>query len=152
MIFDRLENFQLYLPLHPHFADVLAFLEGRDADALAVGRHEVNDGGAFALVSEYVTRPVAESFIECHRRHIDIQMLTRGAEGVGICSRSACRELPFDEEKDFGKLEGRTDRLTLEAGFFAVFFPDDGHMPMLQLEESPTPVKKIVFKIPVEAG
>jgi YhcH/YjgK/YiaL family protein len=149
MIFDQLENFPLYLPLHPQFADVWAFLEGRAADALPVGRHEVNDLGAFALVSEYATRPQAESFIECHRNYIDIQLLTRGAEAVGVCGRRTCRELPYDADKDFLKLEGSTDRLTLKPGAFAVFFPDDGHLPMLQLEDLPVQVKKVVFKIPV---
>jgi YhcH/YjgK/YiaL family protein len=152
MIFDRLDNFPLYLPLHPHFADVLAFLGQGEPAALPPGRHEVNDQGAFVLVSEYTTRPLAESFIECHRSYIDIQLLTHGAEGVGICSRAACRELPYDAEKDFLKLEGATDRLTLKAGSFAVFFPDDGHMPMLQLGDQSEPVKKLVFKIPVTAG
>lgn len=152
MIFDRLENFPLYLSLHPHFADVLAFLQKGDPGTLPVGRHDVNDRGAFALVSEYATRPLAESFIECHRKYIDIQMLTSGAEAVGICCRSACRELPYDAEKDFLKLEGPTDRLTLTPGFFAVFYPDDGHMPMLQLADGPSQVKKVVFKIPISAA
>jgi len=152
MIFDRLDNFSLYLPLHPHFADVRTFLQTCDPDALPVGRHEVNDRGAFVLVSEYLTRPLVESFIECHRSYIDIQLLARGAEGVGICSRQSCRELPYDAEKDFLKVEGKTDLITLRAGFFAIFFPDDGHMPMLQLAEYPAPVKKLVFKIPVSAA
>jgi YhcH/YjgK/YiaL family protein len=149
MIFDRLDNFPLYLPLHPHFAEVWAFLEENDPDSLPPGRHEVNTRGTFVLVSEYATRPLAESFIECHRNYIDIQLLTRGAEAVGICNRSACREFPYDSEKDFLKLEGPTDRLTLNPGSFAVFFPDDGHMPMLQLEDTPLQVKKVVFKVPI---
>jgi len=152
MIIDRLDNFPLYLPLHPHFADVWRFLQKSDPDALPAGRHEVNEGGAFVLVSEYLTRSVDESFIECHRNYIDIQLLTRGAEGVGICSLATCRELPYDAEKDFLKLEGRTDQFSLTPGTFAIFFPDDGHMPMLQLADGPGPVKKLVFKIPVAAA
>lgn len=152
MIFDRLDNFSLYLPVHPHFTDVRTFLQCCDPDALPVGRHEVNDRGTFVLVSEYLTRSVAESFIECHRDYIDIQILTRGAEGIGICSRHSCRELPYDAEKDFLKLDGETDLITLRAGSFAIFFPDDGHMPMLQLAEGPAPAKKLVFKIPVAAA
>jgi len=78
--------------------------------------------------------------------------LTRGAEAVGICCGSACRELPYDVENDFLKLEGETDRLTLNPGTFAVFFPDDGHMPMLQLADGASQVKKVVFKVPVSAA
>ena len=149
MIFDQLSNFHLYLPLHPQFAAVRAFLQRTDADALAPGRYEIDGQGAFALVSEYQTRARAEGFIECHRRYLDIQLLTQGAERIGICPRSAGRELPYDSEKDFLKLEGSVDYLTLRPGAFAIFFPDDGHMPNLRLGSVPRAVKKVVFKIPV---
>jgi YhcH/YjgK/YiaL family protein len=152
MVLDALSNFPLYLPLHPQFAAALAFLQTHDPDALPLGRYEIDDAGAFALVSEYESRPLAECFIECHRRYIDIQLLTRGHEGVGYCRRGAGRELPYDAEKDFLKLEGEIDRFTLEPGTFAIFFPDDGHMPMIRLGETPVEVKKVVFKIPVETG
>jgi beta-galactosidase beta subunit len=126
MVFDRLENFPLYLPLHAHFADVWAFLKGNDPDNLPSGRYDINDRGAFALVSEYVTRPPAESFIECHRKYIDIQLLTRGAEAVGVCSRAACHELPYDAEKDFLKLEGRPTALPSGQDTSPSFFPTTG--------------------------
>lgn len=150
MVLDALSNLPLYLSLHPQFAAALAFLQAHDPDALPPGRYEINDTGAFALVSEYDSRPLAECFIECHRRYIDIQLLTRGREGVGYCRRNAGDELPYDAEKDFLKLEGEIDLFTLEPGNFAIFFPDDGHMPMIHLEELPAQVKKVVFKIPVE--
>lgn len=149
MILDQLSNLPLYLPLHPQFAAALAFLQRHDPDTLEPGRYEVDDLGAFALVSEYESRPLAECFIECHRRFIDIQLLLRGSEGVGFCSRGAGRELPYDEEKDFLKLEGKADFFTLQPGSFVIFFPDDGHMPMIRLGEEPSQVKKVVFKIPV---
>ncbi len=149
MVLDALSNFPLYLPLHPQFAAALAFLQAHDPDALPPGRYEIDDAGAFAMVSEYDSRPLSECFIECHRKYIDIQLLTRGREGVGYCRRDAGRELPYDAEKDFLKLEGEVARFTLEPGAFAIFFPDDGHMPMIRLGEIPAAVKKVVFKIPV---
>jgi YhcH/YjgK/YiaL family protein len=137
--------------LHPQFAAARAFLQAHDLDALPSGRYEIDDHDAFALVSEYASRPLGECFIECHRRYIDIQLLVRGREGVGYCRRNAGRELPYDEEKDFLKLEGPVDRFILEPGVFAIFFPDDGHMPTIRLGEEASLVKKVVFKIPVPA-
>lgn len=151
MIFDRLENLPLYLPLHPQLAHALAFLQERDLQALPSGRYPVDDRGAFVLVSTYTTRTEADCFIECHRQFIDIQLLAEGAEGVGICNRRDCRELPFDQEKDFGKLQGATDLISLRPGYFVIFFPDDGHMPGMQLQGHPAAVKKLVFKLPVES-
>lgn len=152
MVLDRLNNLPLYLPLHPQFAAALAFLESHATAELPSGRHEIDDAGAFALVSEYETRPLAEGFIECHRRYIDIQVLLSGRERVGYCSRDTARELPYDEEKDFLKLEGETDFFTLEPEVFAIFFPDDGHMPSIRIGDAPSAVKKIVFKIPVRSA
>ena len=152
MVLDALSNFPLYLPLHPQFAAAYAFLRAHDIDALPPGRYEIDEAGAFALISEYASRALAECFIECHRRYIDIQLLTRGREGVGYCRRNAGAELPYDAEKDYLKLEGEIDLLTLEPGVFAIFFPDDGHMPMIHLEELPSTVKKVVFKVPVAAA
>ena len=152
MVFDQLENFPLYLPLHPQFAAAWAFLGARDLDGLSAGRHEIDGHGAFALVSEYRTRPLAEGFIECHRRYLDIQLITRGAERIGVCPRSAGRERPYDAERDFLVIEGESDFLTLRPGAFAIFFPDDGHMPNLRLGEEAEAVKKIVLKIPVTPG
>ncbi|HKK01362.1 MAG TPA: YhcH/YjgK/YiaL family protein [Desulfuromonadales bacterium] len=148
MIFDQLSNLPLYLRTHPQFAAAGAFLRSGDLDGLAVGRHEIGDDGAFALVSEYQTRPLAEGFIECHRRYLDIQLITRGAERVGICPRSTGHERPYDTERDFLVLEGDCDFLTLRPGAFMIFFPDDGHMPNLRLGEGAEAVKKIVLKIP----
>lgn len=152
MVFDQIANFPLYLQLHPQFLAAWAFLGGGDLDELAVGRHEIDERGAFALVSEYRTRPLAEGFIECHRRYLDIQLITRGAERIGLCPRSAGRERPYDAERDFLVLEGECDFLTLRPGAFAIFFPDDGHMPNLRLGEEAEAVKKIVVKIPVTPG
>lgn len=151
MVFDQLSNLPLYLPLHPQFAAALAFLQGDGAADPAPGRYEIDDRGAFALVSEYATRPLAECFIECHRRYIDIQVLLSGSEKVGFCHRRSGRELPYDEEKDFLKLEGTTSFLTLLPGSFVIFFPDDGHMPMIHAGQEPAPVKKVVLKIPITA-
>ncbi len=152
MVLDALSNFPLYLPLHNQFAAVLAFMQAHDLDALPPGRYEIDTAGAFALVSQYDSRPLAECFVECHRRYIDIQLLTRGREGVGYCRRDAARELPYDAEKDFLKIEGDVDFFTLAPGVFAIFFPDDGHMPTVCLGEKPAPVKKVVCKIPVGRG
>jgi biofilm protein TabA len=148
MIFDRLENFRIYLTVNPHFAVVLDFLEKR-LSTLATNQKYSLDGNAYALASEYQSKPFSECFIECHRKFIDIQIVIQGIEKIGVCNISACKEISaYDEEKDFQKLEGDLNFIILKPGYFAVFFPQDGHMPGLQVSDTPTLVKKIVLKIP----
>lgn len=148
MIVDSLERFRDHVGLHPLFADVAGFLEATDLAALADGRHEIGARGCFALVGSYETLAPGEGFIECHRRHIDIQLLVSGVEQIGVCRRAECTAKSWDEERDCEVLEGRIDFITLRPGSFAVFFPEDGHMPKLRHGAAAT-VRKIVVKVPV---
>lgn len=148
MILDSLTRFDSYTGVHPLFGAVRDFLAEQDVTQLTTGRHDLAHG-IFALVSDYRTKPLSETFIEAHRKYIDIQILVRGAEQIGICDISNCQELPYDESNDFLKLQGKTDLVTLHAGSFAVFFPHDGHMPQVAVKGEPAEVKKIVVKVPV---
>ena len=40
----------------------------------------------FALVQRYTTKPRTEGRWEAHRRHIDLQLVVRGAERIGYVS------------------------------------------------------------------
>jgi YhcH/YjgK/YiaL family protein len=148
MILDALDRFRDYLGVHPLFARVADFLETTDLAALADGRHELGDSGCFALVSTYRTLAPGEGFIECHRRYIDIQIVARGVEQVGVCRRGECTATSWDEAADVETLEGDVDLVTLRPGAFAVFLPQDGHMPKLS-NGATTTVRKVVVKVPV---
>lgn len=149
MIFDSLPRFAEYCPVHPLLAQVGEFLASADLAALADGRHEIGTEGCHALVSGYETLAPADGFIECHRRFIDIQVLAAGEERIGICRASDCTAGAYDSAKDFQKLEGAVDFITLRPGCFAVFFPHDGHMPKCHPAGGATLVRKIVVKVPV---
>jgi YhcH/YjgK/YiaL family protein len=151
MIIDSLDRFRDYLGVHPFFARVAEFLETTDLEALADGRHEIGAEGCFALVSQYRTLAPGEGFIECHRRHIDIQILVSGVERVGVCRRGECAATSWDEAGDFEVLEGKFDLVTLRPGSFAVFLPQDGHMPKLNCGAAAT-VRKVVVKVPVSSA
>ncbi|MDD2365049.1 MAG: YhcH/YjgK/YiaL family protein [Desulfuromonadaceae bacterium] len=149
MIFDTLENLELYETVHPGFPDVRAFIAATDLLKLPVGRHPINDKGAYASVNEYNTKALEDSFIECHIKYIDLQMLVCGEEIIGVAPKKFCVEQPYNNENDLQKLSGKVDFITLVPGLFAIFFPQDAHEPGLKNIEQSIAVKKIVFKIPV---
>ncbi|MBI4683191.1 MAG: YhcH/YjgK/YiaL family protein [Nitrospirae bacterium] len=150
MIYDKLEHLNKYQCMHKHFTDVFRFIESGPLSERSDGKYEINDQGAYAVIETYETRDLSDCFIECHRKYIDVQVVIDGIECVGVCHRSSCAELPYDEEKDFQKLEGDTVLLTLGAGSFMIFYPDDAHMPKVRYGGSPGTVKKAVFKVPVQ--
>lgn len=150
MIYDVLDNFKNYTTLHPLFQEIQEFVSTTNLFAIPAGRHAIGNHGCFALVESYVTKDSSDCFIECHRKYIDIQMVLKGTERIGVCAAQSCKQLSYDEEKDFQELEGRVDFLTMKAGDFAVLYPCDGHMTKVKYEEEPEEVKKIVVKVPVE--
>jgi len=149
MIYDKIIKFGQYHCMHKHFADVSRFLESTPLSKRPDGKYAINDQGAYVIIETYETKEASACFIECHRKYIDVQVVIEGIERVGVCHRTACDEFPYDEEKDFQKLKGDTDLLTLEAGSFMIFYPDDAHMPGVRYGECKGMVKKAVFKVPV---
>ena len=148
MILDKLSNSSSYNALHPLFAAGFRFIleQGRSA---ASGRYELGDG-AYALVQEYETMPVAGTPFEAHRRYIDIQALISGDEIIYYANSDQLRPGNYLSEKDYIGLEGSGSALAVHAGEFAIFFPQDAHLPSRVTPAGPLPVRKVVVKIPVQ--
>jgi len=148
MILDSVDNFKFYAEIHRHFKTVFDYLQNNDLSALSEGRYDISNG-IFAISSRYKTINESDTFIECHRKYIDIQIMVKGSEKMGICNRDICEKLEYNEAEDYQKLNGNMDFITVKNGFFTVFFPHDGHMPQLIQGEKSDEVRKIVIKVPV---
>lgn len=147
MIHDRLEHADLYAALHSQFAQAFAYLRS-DLSQVAPGRYELPEG-CFALVQEYQPQPVVEWVFEAHRRYIDIQFMAAGEEYIYYAPTAALAAGEYQPEKDYQPLRGTGLALRLQAGEFAVFFPQDAHLPG-RLSPAGGAVRKIVVKVAVE--
>jgi YhcH/YjgK/YiaL family protein len=58
---------------------------------------------------------------------------------------------PYSPERDLVKYADTraTSVIRVGPGAVAIFYPTDGHMPTLQLEDGPVLVRKTVVKVPV---
>jgi YhcH/YjgK/YiaL family protein len=149
MILDALANAGLYAFSNPRLVRGFEFLRSRDLTTVPVGRVEIDSDLLFASVQEYPTRLPDQCFWEAHRKYIDIQYVIRGTERIGYAPLASLRVAqPYDEAKDFAKLDGTGDVLRVDAGMFAVFFPHDAHMPCMAAD-APAPVRKVVVKVAV---
>lgn len=149
MILDSLPLWRRYAPLNPRLARGFAFLEQLAADA-ALGRHDIDGDAAFALVQRYRTRPVAETRFESHRRYIDIQYLVSGQEVIHWAALAdlATATQPYDAVTDVAFYPWPADPMPvrLQAGQFAILFPDDAHAPCCAWGD-PAEVLKVVVKV-----
>jgi YhcH/YjgK/YiaL family protein len=147
MIFDSWANFSSYVTLHPRFAQVLEFVQRQPLDQLPDGKHEIDGQNLFVIVSEYDTKLVEDCIFEAHRKYIDVQVMLRGEERMGVAPLSRVESVPYQEERDLTILRGDADFLLLSAGYFTIFFPQDGHIPGVMNQQQPGKVRKAVFKV-----
>ena len=149
MILDKFDNAHLYEHVHSLLPAAFEFLGAKATADLPSGRHELRGTQLFAIVQQYETKPREQGFWEAHRRYIDVQYVVEGAERMGYANldRLAVRD-PYDADRDLLVLDGDGDLFTVSAGHFAVFTPQDAHMPGLAVQ-GPAIVHKIVVKIAV---
>ncbi len=150
MIVDRLKNWRRYQAL-AELRTAFEFLEGQTEVCLGSGRVEVDGDRVYALVQAYSPKPIEEARFESHQRYADIHYISQGSELLGYAPIDELDiETPYDPQRDlaFHPKPKTFTKVALPAGYFAVCYPEDGHMPGCILDSSEA-VKKVVVKVKV---
>jgi YhcH/YjgK/YiaL family protein len=150
MILDYLDRAARYEGLGAPFQRAFAWLRDTDLAPLTTGRHDIDGDRIFAMVNEYDTVDPSGEKMEAHRAHIDLQYMVRGTELVGHdLLRTQEPSKAYDPEKDFMLFDEPPAFFSrFQEGMFAIFYPEDLHMPNLQAD-GPGWVKKVVVKIKI---
>lgn len=149
MIIDHMDNAAVYGGLGERFRKALDYLAQTDVTELAPGRYDIDGDKVFALVQRYETKPQEKGVWEAHRRYIDVQYVAAGVETMGYAPLGKLTVTkPYAPEGDCELLEGSGAFFDAAAGMFALFYPQDAHMPGLACGAS-QPVVKVVVKIAV---
>jgi YhcH/YjgK/YiaL family protein len=149
MVVDSLDNARLYAPLGTRIAAALDHIAAADLGAAQAGRYDLDGDDCFVLVQDYTSKAEGEGRWERHRRYIDLQLVVSGVEQIGYAPVSSLQEGPYDADRDIAFLDGTGSFVRLPAGHFMLLWPDDAHMPGIEVE-GPVPVRKVIVKIAVE--
>ena len=167
MIYDRIKNLSAYQRL-PGIAIVKDFIENHDLLSLPAGKIPLGCG-IYVNVNLYTPKDTGR--YEAHRRFMDLQYVVSGEEDMYCvpldCAIADAQDGVYQEEKDIqffaGAKEDTAVQLPFHAGDFALFYPQDVHMPGIihtsvlkdlcerdrERMHAADPVRKLVFKIPV---
>ena len=149
MIYDNINNFKLYTDLGETFKEAFKFITENQFEKTAPGRYPLS-GSMFYLVQNYESKPVSEGLFEAHRKFIDLQYVVSGSERHDFAHISFMKQRDaYNDEKDLTVFDGKGSGLTMEKGFFAIYFPEDVHMPNIRLNSEPEEMIKVIVKIPV---
>ena len=150
MIVDKIENANLYKNLGERIKKSFDYIKQTDLKNLMPGRYDIDGDNIFALISEYQTKTEAEGKLEAHRKYIDVQYVIKGEELMGYAPLGDQLILePYKEENDIIFYKGEKVFIKASEGMFAIFFPEDVHMPGIKVEKK-SPVKKLVIKVKVD--
>tara|TARA_B100000809_G_scaffold263627_1_gene317343 strand:- start:25326 stop:25778 length:453 start_codon:yes stop_codon:yes gene_type:complete len=148
MILDKLSNQDLYTPMHNGFQQAFDFIKNNDLNTIELGKHVIDGENLFVVVMEYTTQDISKCKSETHKKYIDIQYMIKGEEYIGLKTlHYDTATTPYNKAGDFMfyTLEN-LPVLPLKEKHFSIFFPDDIHQTMMQID-SPKKIRKAVFKI-----
>lgn len=132
--------------------EAFQFLEKAETKSLPEGKHLLQGEDMFASVAFPTTQPAEERKYEAHKKYIDVQFLYSGTEAIRVTPiQGLTVATPFDVQKDivFYEHNRNFETVVLRPGRFAVFFPEDAHMPLCQ-QEGIQKLHKVVVKISVD--
>lgn len=150
MIIDKLSNSELYKFKNEGIKRAIEFIKSTDLNSLADCRSEIDGDNIYVIKSVYKTKRMGDSFLEAHKKYIDIQYVMSGTEKIGytpLNSEKIYKE--YDEENDYALYDAACSYVTFSEGMFAVFFPGELHKPGIMSGDLPTEVSKIVVKVRV---
>jgi YhcH/YjgK/YiaL family protein len=149
MITDRLSNAELYRNLHPRLAAALDWLGSTDLASLPLGKTVIDGEHLFALVQEYTPKLPELGKLEAHRRYWDVQYVARGEERMGWVNLAEVTvSEPHSQERDVAFFTGKCDYFHVPTSSFAIFGPQDVHMPGVAPEGGlAAVVRKVVVKV-----
>ncbi len=150
MIKDNIKNAKNYSDLSERVKLGLKYLADTDFSTVKNAKYEISGNEVFAIVQDYLSKPIAEGQFEAHKKYIDIQYIVEGEEQIGVLGiENFSESTNYDEDKDIVFLSPNTNCMPefvqIKAKEFLILFPNDAHKPSIATK-SPSYVKKIVIK------
>lgn len=151
MIIDKLDNISLYRNI-PN--SVIEFLNNLDVDNLEYGKHVLDDS-TYVNIETYSTKNIEKAKYESHDKYIDVQILLKGSENIGVIERNILSvSEAYDDNRDITFYSDEIDRdktFLLNGSNFIMLFPHEAHAPQIAADFNiPENVIKLVAKIKAE--
>lgn len=151
MILDHIANIDTYKNLGERIDQAIEFIKTTDFSNYSTGRNEISEDTLFFIVNEYETKNISCEILESHRKYIDLQYMLSGNEKINyelFIDQKVKQE--YDKENDYSLFyPEQNNQFVLSHGMFALFFPNDLHMPGFANNKSEA-IRKIVVKIQID--
>lgn len=150
MIIDKITNLAKYRSLIPQIESIVKYLGTIDMSKMAAGKYDLPGTDLFHYCFEYDSVAFESCKGEVHQSYIDIHMIVKGAETVGVLDGMVDEIGQYDVPNDHAPASGSFRKCVLANADFVIFFQHEGHITSAHavpgISES---VKRLVFKVPM---
>ena len=147
MIIDSIDNYKKYENLGMKISLALDHIRTTDFDSKEPGKYDIDGDNILVNVNDYHTKNSDDCKFEAHRKYIDVQYIAKGMEWIGYAPLSGQTvTAEYNDERDVIFFEGEPSFVKMDKGMFAIFFPEDLHMPGTGEGES---VRTVVVKVKI---
>lgn len=146
MIVANLSSKGEYIGLHPELDKALELLTPEFLKEASTERTLLDGENLFVTKFHLETVPEEQTFFEAHRKYLDIQVVTEGAERVEIAHPDT---LTLTEHRDdfYGYTGQGEQSVILKPGNFLIVFPGDAHRLKMPMKKTGEPFTRVVFKV-----
>ena len=147
MIIDNIKNADIYYGIHPNVDKLLDFLKStafpKTEDTTT---YEIDGKKAYASCVKATKRVLDGAQWEAHKLYGDIHFIVDGEELFGYEVADLGRDTwEYNENGDYIFDHPTTNLVKLMPGDFAIVFPKEPHLPVID-KNSGTTVKKVIGK------
>lgn len=151
MIYGELKDIKNYKGLNKNLDKAIDFIIDKKYLNANFGKNLIEGKSIYFDYPEKVmTRENKDIESEYHKKYADIHIVLEGEEIIGYTSFEDCVETKaYNSEKDIAFVKGENQaEVLLNGKNFALFFPEEVHLPLLKVGEIKE-IKKVVFKIEI---
>ncbi|MDB5029382.1 YhcH/YjgK/YiaL family protein [Mucilaginibacter sp.] len=148
---DNVEFAKQYHKNKAAWDKAFAFINNTKLDTLSPGKHLIDGDNVFATITDANTKEYDKTMWESHRKYIDLHLMIRGKERIGVMNpATAVVTDPYDEAKDIAHYDANTkgNYYIADPETLMIFFPQNSHRPVIHVDGYDK-VKKLVIKIKV---
>ncbi|HBT85449.1 MAG: YhcH/YjgK/YiaL family protein [Fermentimonas sp.] len=148
MIVDKITNSSNYFGLNPLFKEAFEYINQIDVHTAETGTVELVCDRLRVSVVETKMKSLDEAKLETHKKFIDIQIPISRSEKFGWKSQTTLKlsESGYNDSNDIEFYKDKPSTyVDIMPGEFVIFFPEDGHAPLIGEGET----KKIIIKVAI---
>lgn len=148
MIVDSIKNANRYYGISERITESLKHIIANGFATQDLGKYEISGNTIFGIKSEYDTSTNYDPKLEAHKKYIDLHYIIEGEENINyelLKNQNVIKEYDIDSDYMFYQ-STKSALINLNKGDFAIFYPNDIHMPGIALNR-PSKVRKVVIKI-----